>query len=44
VRLAPREHRDQQWLPWRAAAARCFSASNADAILQLPRRLGRLGA
>ncbi|NNM65598.1 MAG: dihydroneopterin triphosphate diphosphatase [Burkholderiales bacterium] len=41
VTLAPREHRAQQWLPWREAAARCFSASNAEAIRQLPHRLGR---
>ncbi len=42
VTLAPREHRAQLWLPWREAAARCFSASNAEAIRQLPRRLGRV--
>jgi len=41
VRLAEREHRAWQWLPWREAAAKCFSASNAQAIEQLPRRLGR---
>ncbi len=38
VRLAPREHLAFQWLPWQAAAARCFSPSNAQAILQLPAR------
>jgi dihydroneopterin triphosphate diphosphatase len=38
VRLAPREHLACQWLPWREAAARCFSPSNAQAILQLPHR------
>ena len=38
VRLAPREHLRHQWLDWRAAADRCFSPSNAEAILQLPRR------
>ena len=27
------------WLPWREAADRCFSPSNAEAILQLPRFL-----
>jgi dATP pyrophosphohydrolase len=27
------------WLPYEEAASRCFSSSNADAILQLPRRL-----
>lgn len=37
VRLAPREHLAWQWLPWREAADRCFSPSNAEAILQLPR-------
>ena len=38
VRPAPREHLRHEWLDWRAAADRCFSASNAEAILQLPRR------
>ena len=38
VRLAPREHLNYEWLDWRAAADRCFSPSNAEAILQLPRR------
>ena len=37
VTLAPREHTSYQWLPWREAAERCFSPSNAEAILQLPR-------
>ena len=40
VRPAPREHLRHEWLDWRAAADRCFSASNAEAILQLPRRTG----
>lgn len=35
--LSPREHVAQAWLPWREAADRCFSPSNAEAILQLPR-------
>ena len=39
VRLAPREHLQHQWLPWREAADRCFSPSNAEAILQLPHRI-----
>jgi dATP pyrophosphohydrolase len=39
VTLAPHEHRDAVWLPYRAAADKCFSPSNAEAILQLPRRL-----
>ena len=37
VTLAPREHLHSIWLPWREAADRCFSPSNAEAILQLPR-------
>ncbi len=37
VRLEPREHRDQVWLPWRDAVERCFSPSNAEAIAWLPR-------
>ena len=41
VRLDPREHRAWQWLPWRQAAGRCFSPSNAAAIRELPQRLGR---
>ncbi|MBQ0942092.1 dihydroneopterin triphosphate diphosphatase [Ideonella sp. 4Y16] len=40
VRLAPREHTAHVWLPWREAADRCFSPSNAEAILQLPSRIG----
>jgi dATP pyrophosphohydrolase len=37
IRLAPREHLAWRWLPWREAADACFSFSNAEAILQLPR-------
>lgn len=37
VQLDPREHRAYAWLPWRAAADRCFSPSNAEACLMLPR-------
>lgn len=37
VSLSPREHLSYEWLPWREAAERCFSASNAEAILHLPR-------
>jgi dATP pyrophosphohydrolase len=37
VTLNPREHLAHAWLPWREAADRCFSPSNAEAILQLPR-------
>ena len=36
VTLNPREHLQHLWLPWREAADRCFSPSNAEAILQLP--------
>ncbi len=39
VRLSQREHLNQVWLPWRTAADRCFSPSNAEAVLQLPQRL-----
>jgi dATP pyrophosphohydrolase len=37
ITLAPREHLHWRWLPWREAADACFSFSNAEAILQLPR-------
>ena len=36
IRLATREHLRYVWLPWRAAAERCFSWTNRDAILALP--------
>jgi len=36
VTLAPREHLNHLWLPYREAADKCFSPSNAEAILQLP--------
>ena len=39
ITLAEREHLNHQWLPWWAAADRCFSPSNAEAILQLPQYL-----
>jgi dATP pyrophosphohydrolase len=38
VTLAPREHLRYEWLPWRAAADKVFSWSNAEAIRDLPRR------
>jgi dATP pyrophosphohydrolase len=41
VTLSPREHLAWQWLPWREAAERCFSPSNAEAIRLLPRHLQR---
>jgi dATP pyrophosphohydrolase len=37
VHLSPREHTAYQWLPFRQAAQACFSPSNAEAILMLPR-------
>jgi len=37
VALAPREHTALKWMPWREAADACFSPSNAEAILHLPR-------
>lgn len=36
-RLNPREHLAWQWLPYQEAAERCFSPSNAEAVLLLPR-------
>lgn len=35
VTTAPREHTAYAWLPWREAAERCFSPSNAEAIRRL---------
>ena len=37
VTLSPREHLQHEWLDWQAAADKCFSPSNAEAVLQLPR-------
>ncbi|MDP1672204.1 MAG: dihydroneopterin triphosphate diphosphatase [Burkholderiales bacterium] len=37
--LAPREHLAFVWLPWREAADRVFSRSNAEVIRELPERL-----
>lgn len=39
VHLNPREHLRHVWLPWRDAAARCFSWTNREAILALPGRV-----
>jgi len=39
VVLAPREHLRYVWLPWDAAAERCFSSSNAAAVRLLSTRL-----
>jgi dATP pyrophosphohydrolase len=41
VTLAPDEHLAYRWLPWREAAAQCFSWTNHDAILMLPQKLAR---
>jgi len=38
VKLEPREHVAQTWLPWERAAEKVFSWSNRDAILMLPER------
>jgi len=38
ITLSPREHVNHVWLPYLEAADRCFSPSNAEAILQLPRQ------
>jgi dATP pyrophosphohydrolase len=38
ITLSPREHVAHVWLPLLEAADRCFSSSNAEAILQLPRQ------
>ena len=37
VTLSAREHLRHLWLSWREAADKCFSPSNAEAVLQLPR-------
>lgn len=39
VTLSPREHVGYVWLPWKEAAERCFSPSNAEAIRKLPAHL-----
>lgn len=36
ITVAPDEHRAWCWLPWQAAAERCFSWTNRDAIRLLP--------
>lgn len=36
ITLAPHEHVQSLWLPYQEAAERCFSKSNAEAILSLP--------
>ena len=37
ITLSPTEHTEWQWQHWQVAADHCFSASNAEAILMLPR-------
>jgi dATP pyrophosphohydrolase len=44
VVLHPREHDAFQWLPWQHAADTCFSASNAEACLLLPRFYAKASA
>ena len=39
VTLAAKEHLQYVWLPWRDAADKVFSWSNADAIRELPQRV-----
>ncbi len=41
VVLNPREHTAYEWKDWRAAADRCYSSSNCEAILWLPRFVRR---
>jgi dihydroneopterin triphosphate diphosphatase len=42
ILLSPREHTAYVWLPYLEAADKCFSSSNAEAILQLPHQLASL--
>ena len=37
ITLSPREHTAYAWHDWREAAERCYSISNSEAILWLPR-------
>ncbi len=39
ITLSPHEHTAWKWLPWLEAADACFSPSNAEAILMLPRQM-----
>ncbi len=43
VTLNPREHTDYVWLPYLQAAERCYSPSNAEAVLHVPRWLASSG-
>lgn len=44
VTVAPDEHLRHRWLPWREAAAACFSWTNRDAILMLGQRAADFAA
>ncbi len=39
IKLAPHEHLQHVWLAYECAASLCFSPTNRDAILELPKRL-----
>lgn len=39
ITLSPGEHTDYRWLPYLEAADLCYSMSNAEALLHLPRQL-----
>ena len=39
IKISPREHLNYQWLPYQQAAAKVFSPSNREVILQLPERV-----
>jgi dihydroneopterin triphosphate diphosphatase len=41
IALQPREHLRHEWLPWRDAAEKVFSWSNAEALRELPERARR---
>ena len=41
VTISPEEHRQWRWTGWQEAADACFSASNREAILELPARLAK---
>jgi dATP pyrophosphohydrolase len=43
VRLSPREHTAYRWLPYQDAALACYSPSNAEACLLLPRMCANRG-
>jgi dATP pyrophosphohydrolase len=39
ISISPDEHSQWRWAAWQEAAEACFSASNREAILELPSRL-----